>query len=64
MLSRTDCRAVRPATVISAAATNHTPPKIATGIPWNVLKRLWYTWVQLIVALTSQKLRYIGSYSM
>ena len=40
----------------SAAHTNQIAPKIATGTPPTVPKRLWYTWVQLMVALTSQKL--------
>ena len=49
-------RAVTPATDSSAAHTNQIAPKIATGTPRNVPKRLWYTCVQLTVALTSQKL--------
>ena len=49
---------------IKAAKANQIAPKIATGTPRNVLKRLAYTCVQLTVALTSQKLVYVGSCSM
>ena len=48
-------RRARPATSSSASA-NQIAPKIATGIPRTVAKRLAKTCVQLSVALTSQKL--------
>ena len=35
-------------------------PKRATGTPATLPNRLEYTWLQLMVALTSQKLRYPG----
>ena len=55
--SRTAGRAVRPLIASSAAATNAVAPNSATGMPRMVLKRLRYTCVQLMVSLTSQKLR-------
>src|SRR5262245_34562083 len=62
-LSRMAGRAVSPATDSSVASVNQMVPKTATEMPCQLPKRLLYTCVQLKVALTSQKLRYVGSAS-
>src|SRR5262245_12219248 len=62
-LSRTAGRAVSPATDSSVASVNQMAPKTATEMPCQLPRRLLYTCVQLKVALTSQKLRYVGSAS-
>src|SRR6202049_3126836 len=54
--SRTLPLATIPVTVKSDAPANQIAPKMATGTPNTVLNRLMYTWEQLNVALTSQKL--------